>query len=467
MKYVVNHFRFRKLNDGFLVTTNHGSWAYLNKDEFEQLESGEICSDKLLQRFEEKGLVVTKNNKETIKNDFNTRYNYLRQSTSLHIIVVTLRCNQKCIYCQTSSTAENSKGYDMDEATAEKTVDFIFQSPSKYLTIEFQGGEPLLNFQIIKKITNYAKEVNKRYNKELRFVMVSNLLPITEGIMDYCINEGIDICTSLDGPKELHDKNRPYSSSGYEITTKWIKRIRDEYKQRKIERQMNALVTITKESLAYPRQIIDEYVALGLKGIHLRYFNKLGYATKNREKIEYTPEEFIEFWKKAVDYIIKLNKKGNFFRERGTTIILQKILQKMDPGFLDMRSPCGAVIGQMSYNYNGEIFCCDEGRMIKEDIFKLGSVKEQSFKSTISNETSTSLIASSINDTEICDLCSYKPYCGICPVCNYAEQGSVIANIPQTTFCKVFKAQFDYVFSRYLFDKDAKEILDSWVNNLD
>lgn len=467
MKHLINQFRFRKLNDGVLVTTNEGNWDFLSTSEFDQLQAGNIQNQDLKNRLTDKGIVITKDNKEKVKNDYNTRYNFLRQGTSLHIVAVTLRCNQKCIYCQTSSASENAKEFDMDEKTAEKVVDFIFQTPSKQISIEFQGGEPLLNFSVIKKITNYAKELNKSYSKDLRFVMVTNLIPMDEYILEFCLKNKIDICTSLDGPKGLHDRNRPYKTSSHQITSDWIKRIQQEYKDRNLDAQMNALVTVTRESLKYPKEIIDEYVSLGLKGIHLRYFNKLGYANKNKDKIEYTPKEFMAFWEKALEHIIKLNKKGHFFRERGTMIILQKILQRMDPGFLDMRSPCGAIIGQMSYNYKGDIYCCDEGRMIEEDIFKVGSVKENNFKETISSNESTSIISSSINDTEICEYCAYKPYCGLCPVVNYAEQGSVISNIPQMTYCKVFKAQFDYIFQKHLFDKEAREVFQMWLKHLD
>ncbi|MGM5481847.1 MAG: His-Xaa-Ser system radical SAM maturase HxsB [Nanobdellota archaeon] len=467
MKYLINPFRFKKINDKYLVTTSHGNWIALNKEEFEHLQYDNIKEENLFKKLESKGIILTKNNKEEIKNDYNTRYNFLRQGTSLHIVAITLRCNQKCLYCQTSSTQKDAKGYDMDEKTAEQTVDYIFQSPSKQVTIEFQGGEPLLNFEIIKKITNYAKNVNKKYNKNLRFVMVTNLTKMTDEILEYCIKNQIDICTSLDGPKKLHDFNRPYKKSSHELVTGWIKKIQQEYKKKELNAQMNALVTITKESIKYPKEIIDEYLGLGLKGIHLRYFNKLGYANKNKDKIEYSPEEFIKFWKKSLDYIIKKNKEGIFFRERGTTIILQKILQKVDPGFLDMRSPCGAVIGQMAYNHKGDIFCCDEGRMFEEEIFKIGSVKNQKFKEVISCEESTSLISSSINDTDICEYCPYKPYCGLCPVVNYAEQGSIVANVPQTTYCQIFKAQFDYIFEKYLFDESAKEVFEKWIKFYD
>ncbi len=65
------------------------------------------------------------------------------------MIVPTLRCNAKCIYCQVSSKSAEALKYDMNEATAKRIVDLIFLSPSPGIKIEFQGGEPLLNFKLV------------------------------------------------------------------------------------------------------------------------------------------------------------------------------------------------------------------------------------------------------------------------------------------------------------------------------
>jgi hypothetical protein len=65
-----------------------------------------------------------------------------------------------------------------------------------------------------------------------------------------------------------------------------------------------------------------------------------------------------------MDYILELNKKGINFREMLSGIYLSKILTDRDPNYLDERSPCGACIGQVAYNYDGKIYSCDEGRML-------------------------------------------------------------------------------------------------------
>ena len=242
----LNYYRERKFGKKYLITTDQGSWTFLTKKELQNLKSEKITK-KLNKKLEQAGIMITD------KNIYKAVYNYqqrnfcLLSGTSLHIVVPTLRCNMNCIYCHASSVPKNSKGYDMDQKTAKKTVDFIFQSPSKAITIEFQGGEPLLNWKIIKFITNYVIEKNKRQKKELRLTIVTNLIKMNQQKMNFLIKKNIDICTSLDGPKELHDYNRRYlDGSSYDMAIKWIKKINNEYKRKNINKRVSALVTLTK-----------------------------------------------------------------------------------------------------------------------------------------------------------------------------------------------------------------------------
>jgi uncharacterized protein len=464
-KLNIVNYRSKKINEKYFLTSDNGSYVVLDEKEFSAFKKKQIEGE-LFNRLEEKGFILTKDNQNEIIEKTRNKYGFLLNGASLHIVVVTLRCNMKCVYCQANSVDPNLKKYDMDIKTAKKTVDFIFQSPSKCLTIEFQGGEPLLNFEIIKYVNEYAKELNKKYKKNLIITVVTNLNFIDDKKLDYLIKNEIDICTSLDGPKFIHDANRSLVGGGgsYDGVVKWIKKIKKEYDEKSIKRNINALITITKKTLDYPKAVVDEYVKLNIKSIHLRSLTNLGCASTSWEKIGYSPEEFIKFWKKSLDYILKLNQKGMIIKERMTFIMLKKVLNKRGASdYLDLRSPCGAAIGQLLYNHDGKIFTCDEGRMVGNDIFKIGHVN-QKYKEVLTSKQTCGIIASSVNDCSICDSCVYQPYCGLCPVCNYFEQGSIIAKIPSTPRCKMYKAMFDYIVEKYLFDKEVKKVFDDWLN---
>jgi His-Xaa-Ser system radical SAM maturase HxsB len=453
--FILNNVRIIEIKDKLLVTTDHNDYIFLEKNEYKNLNDKKL-TPKLYSKLEEKGVIITKNNKQTIVKKLKEKYSHTFQGTALHIIETTLRCNQKCIYCHASSMPKNCIEYDMDEKTANKILNFIFQSPSHNINIEFQGGEPLLNFPILKFIVETGKELNKKHKKNLEFTLVTNLFHMDDEKLDFLEKNNIVICTSLDGPKFLHEKNRNLNT--HQPTVDWIDKINEKRKNSFVP----ALPTITRYSLPYHKEIIDEYVKHNIRSIHLRFLNNLGNAKESWEKISYSADEFIEFWKKSIDYIVELNKKGIYLEESLTKIILTK-LSGTDPNYMDLRSPCGAIIGQLLYNHKGDIYTCDEARMLNEDLFKVGNVFEDNYSKVINSNQSCSIISSSINDNQICDYCAYKPYCGICPVCNYAEQKSIISKIPQTIRCKIYKAQFEYIFEKLLENKETKEVFMSWL----
>jgi sulfatase maturation enzyme AslB (radical SAM superfamily) len=137
-----------------------------------------------------------------------TRMRRLQDSTGLHILVVTLRCEHTCRYCQVSRQSAAKNVFDMTEETARRALELAFRSPSPQLKIEFQGGEPLLNFPLVRWITAEANRMNKEHGKDLAFVIATNLALLDEEILDFCAQEQVHISTSLDGPQDLHNGNR-------------------------------------------------------------------------------------------------------------------------------------------------------------------------------------------------------------------------------------------------------------------
>src|SRR5690606_14818803 len=89
-----------------------------------------------------------------------SRKRFLGYGPNLHVFVVTLRCNETCVYCHASRADMDAVQTDMSKETAEKAVDLVFQTTSPGVTIEFQGGEPLVNFEVVKHIIEYAKQKN-------------------------------------------------------------------------------------------------------------------------------------------------------------------------------------------------------------------------------------------------------------------------------------------------------------------
>ncbi|MFC1741253.1 His-Xaa-Ser system radical SAM maturase HxsB [Nanoarchaeota archaeon] len=456
--HVMSNLRTRRIRDKILVTTDQGSWIALDEKEHKKLIGGSI-DDSLFRELESKGIIITSRNLGKIISNYYDRTSFLRNGTPLHILIPTLRCNLKCVYCHSAAKDADKKEYDMDHITVDKTLDYIFQTPNKKITLEFQGGEPLLAFETVKYIVEKANELNKKYKKHINFALVTNLTLMTEEILEFIIQENIGVTTSIDGHMHIHNHNRKYETGGdtYDDVKKWFQHLKEKGVH------VGALMVTTKESLKYHKEIIDEYVKLGVTRIQIKYINKIGFAERCWEQIGYDVDEFIEFWQKSVDYLIELNKNGVRLKSRYVALILKKILTTTDPSFLDLRSPCGAVCGQQAYNFNGDIYCCDEGR--SNEMFKMGSVCKDCYKDVVCSDKSQAIIKASINDTHICDDCAYKPWCGLCPVIAYAEQGNIIPKIPKFSKCKISKAQFDYVLEKLIFYPDVRKIFFDWLTD--
>lgn len=443
---VRNHYRAKKIRNGYLVTTDNGSWVYLNQEEFKQLKSNNI-PETLSKVLIEKGILINENNIDDYAKEYQYKNSFLFNGTSLHIVIPTLRCNIKCVYCHAKAMPMNATGYDMDEKTAKKTVDFIFQSPTKIMTIEFQGGDPLLNFDIVKYIVEYALEVNKEHRKNLKFCLVSNLIAMDDEKLDFIKKHKIGLCTSLDGHELIHNINR----AGYDKTVYWIKKCIKEH-------AINSMVLITKQSLPYYKEIVDQYFDLGLGKIWIKPVNNLGYATDDWNKIGLKADEYVDFFKKMLKHVISKNKE-RYFAEIYTRILLKKILTKECINFVDLQSPCGASTGQLAYNHNGDIHTCDEGRRF--EIFKIGTIEDK-YEDVVLSSGAKAVTAASINDNPVCDLCAYKPFCGLCPVCHWAEHGNIISKLPDRR-CDILMGMFDHVFEKLLFDEEYKVPFMEWV----
>ena len=220
-----------------------------------------------------------------------TKLRRLADFTGLHIFVVSLRCEHSCPYCQVSRQSDDKTAFDMSAETAEKALSLVVRSPSPNIKIEFQGGEPLLNFPLVKQIVERATEINASEKRNLEFVIATNLAMINTEILEFCLKYQIIISTSLDGPQDLHNSNRPRpGSNSYERTIAGITLAREFLGFD----QVSALMTTTKGSFGRVREIIDEYVKQGFQSIFLRPLSPYGFAVKTRWFQAYGADEWLK-----------------------------------------------------------------------------------------------------------------------------------------------------------------------------
>ena len=393
-----------------------------------------------------------------------TRFERLAEFTGLHLFVVTLRCEHACPYCQVSRQSQDMRRYDMSVDAASAALNLALQSPATRIKLEFQGGEPLLNFELIQYLVREAEKRNTDRQKDLAFVIATNLALVTPEILEFCRAHSIQISTSLDGPKDLHNANRPRpGGDSYERTLQGIRLVRQILGHDRV----SALMTTTQASLSRARDIIDEYRAQEFSGIFLRPLAPYGFAMKTRAYGAYDTERWLAFYTEGLDYIIELNRQGYEFMEYMAATILKKMLTHDDPGYVDLMSPAGIGIAAVVYNYDGSVYASDESRMLAEmgnDHFKLGHVLTHSYREIFTAPTLLEALESSFAySAPMCHDCAFEPYCGADPVYHYATSGNYLGRKPESEFCRRNLATFRCLIEKMERDPFVKRLFRTWA----
>ncbi|PVY36597.1 radical SAM protein [Victivallis vadensis] len=210
--YFLLPFRFRSIQDKEILVSELGNYLIVPRGTAADIVNRKIDSQCDLYKDLEAGAFVSEKPIPDLIDNFairlRTKKSFLDEFTTLHIIVLTLRCNQNCTYCQASSLPSDAKHCDMSVEDLEKSIDLIMRSPATAITIEFQGGESSLVPDLIKHAIRYANKLNESVGKQITYVLCSNCIDISDDLLSFCKDSCIFISTSLDGPEQLHNSNR-------------------------------------------------------------------------------------------------------------------------------------------------------------------------------------------------------------------------------------------------------------------
>jgi len=457
------------MRDQVLLTHDGGEFAVIGPADFDALIRGDLPpASAVYLELESKTFLTHGPDSMTLRvraSQWRTKKAFLEAGPKLHIFVPTLRCNQSCGYCQASRADSAASGVDMSQDVASRAIDIMLASPSKSVTMEFQGGEPLLAFDLVKWMTEETATRAVIANKSVNFVICTNLTLLTNEHLELFRAHNIAVSTSIDGPADLHNRNRAMRGTAtHDVVVNNIRRCHEVLG----EGSVSALMTTTVHSLGRAREIIDEYVALGMTSIFLRELNPYGYAAKSEKALGYDTAAFIEFFRDAVNYIIELNRRGTTFSENFTALLLRKILTPFGVGFVDLQSPTGEGFGVVLYNHDGGVYASDESRMLAEmgdETFRLGSV-EATYQDLFFGDTMQLIAAAGCAEAlPGCSDCVFVPYCGADPVRHYRTQGDLIGHRPSSSFCRKHKAIFEFIFDLLVNGSpETREILLSWIN---
>lgn len=470
--YKLLPFNFTALDSVRYVVTNlAGEYLILEREPLERLVNGSLHADEPLYTDLRARHFISDEHSQMASDllaiKVRTRNEHLANWTGLHMFVLTQRCDHSCPYCQVSRQSEDKVAFDMSRKHAEMAVALSLRSPNPAIKIEFQGGESFLNFDLLKHVVLTAEEANQclAQPKDLKFIVATNLSFVTDEILDFCEQHEIGISTSLDGPQDLHNLNRPRpGNDSYERTIAGIARVR----QRLGRRSISALMTTTKASLARGREIVDEYLGQGFGGIFLRPLSPYGFAVKTRFFRAYSVEQWLQFYDETLDYVIELNRQGVEFREYYAATILTKMLTCKDPGYVDLRSPAGIGMAGVIYNYDGTVYASDESRMLaemKDTTFKLGSV-EDSFETLYTNEVFLQAVDETFAfSVPMCTDCAFEPWCGADPVFHWRQHQDMVGRKPESEFCQRNMHIFRGLISRIENDPFVRRLFTQWAHS--
>ena len=177
---------------------------YANDSTVNEKEIDEVFDD--IQELIIQKKLFTKDTFEDKAFDFKKR-NTVIKALCLH---VAHTCNLNCEYCFASQGKYHGERALMSFEVGKRAIDFLIENSAgrRNLEVDFFGGEPLMNFEVVKQIVKYARSIEGKFNKNFRFTLTTNGIALNDEVIDFANKEMHNVVLSLDGRKEVHDNLR-------------------------------------------------------------------------------------------------------------------------------------------------------------------------------------------------------------------------------------------------------------------
>ncbi len=349
-------------------------------------------------------------------------------------------CNLRCHYCFADGGTYMSSREYMSFEVGKNAIDFMIENSKnrKNLEIDYFGGEPLMNFEVVKQITEYAKEQGEKFHKNFKFTMTSNCMLLDDEKIEWLNAEMDNIVLSIDGREEVHNELRktPNGKGSWEIA------IRNALKLKKVRGQKDYYIrgTFTANNLDFHKDVVH-LVDLGFEQISIEPV-VLPDSDKYSLKEEHLPEIYASY--DELSKVYRLYRKTddkwfNFFHfmcdlENGPC------MQKRIKG-------CGAGVEYFAVTPFGQIFPCHQFASKPE--FLVGNV----FDKKINKKVTDIFLNSSLQTKSECLECWAKYQCGGgCAANNYNFNGDI--DKPYTMGCKTFKHRLECAMHNYACEKE-------------
>ena len=354
------------------------------------------------------GLLYTEDIYENYILDFKKRETVVK-ALCLHI---AHDCNLACKYCFAEEGEYHGRRALMSFEVGKKALDFLVANSGNRVNLEvdFFGGEPLMNWQVVKDLVKYGRSLEKTHNKKFRFTLTTNGILLNDEIIEFLNQEMSNVVLSIDGRKEINDLMRPHrgGQGSYDTIVPKFKKVAES------RNQMNYYVrgTFTRNNLDFAEDVMH-LADLGFKQISVEPVvasPEESYALKEED----IPGLLNEYDRLAVE-LLKRQREG-----RGVNFFHFMIDLKGGPCVAKRLSGCGSGTEYLAVTPWGDFYPCHQ--FVGKEEFLMGNVDEGITRTDIRDEFKTC----NVYAKEKCRNCFAKFYCsGGCAANSYNFHGNI------------------------------------------
>lgn len=318
-------------------------------------------------------------------------------------------CNLRCDYCFADGGAFAGRRELMSADVAKAAIDFLIRvsGTRRNLEIDFFGGEPMMNFDVLRETVAYARAVEKQHGKHFRFTATTNAYHLTEEMMKYLNTEMDNIVVSIDGRPHVHDRLRKTAGGKGSYS-----RVAQNAKKLLLERQGEYYVrgTFTADNLDFGEDVLH-IADMGFAGVSIEPVVSTGAGAIEKAHL---PEVLSEYDRFAAEYV-KRRKAG-----KGFTFFHFMVDLSAGPCRLKRIRGCGAGTEYIAVAPSGDIYPCHQ--FAGREGYRMGSV----FGAGLDQFIAERFERCSIDNMEACTSCWAKYYCsGGCAAANLQTGGNI------------------------------------------
>ena len=321
-------------------------------------------------------------------------------------------CNLACQYCFAEEGEYHGRRALMSFEVGKKALDFLIANSGnrRNLEVDFFGGEPLMNWEVVKQLVEYGRSKEKEYNKNFRFTMTTNGVLLNDEIMEYCNREMSNVVLSLDGRKEVNDKMRPFrgGKGSFDLIVPKFQK----FAEMRGDRDYYVRGTFTRHNLDFSKDVME--------------FADLGFRSMSIEPVVAKPEEeyaireedlpqIMEEYDHLAEEYIKRKKEG-----RGFNFFHFNIDLNQGPCVAKRLSGCGSGTEYLAVTPWGDLYPCHQ--FVGQEEFLLGNVDTGVINERIRDEFKLC----NVYAKDKCRDCFARFYCsGGCAANSYNFHGSI------------------------------------------